>query len=443
MSQKPLVLLAALAALLFALLFTERTSAQDDALVQVSALFEAGWKPSIKGLEAAQALYRELRQKNQLDPRVSFAFALVQMRNLKYDDARRQLDLVLAARPDDDQARRAKIWVLTISQNYSAALVEMEKLARNVAAKQPAPKDHKTAQLAAATETTEATEASSAEFLGRVMGFIDGPAARGVSEHVRTDYRKRLVAPLSTADRQSFEEAYRTVQNRFAELSLDREQSKADAKLVQEKRQERVQQELQRDRAALAREKSGLQARNEKLAADIKRELSDLDSQARPLVTRQARLEAQGIAITREMARLEVEINQLLLLADSSEHEFEALELRAAARRLSVAQGRYDVDLRAINAELATLAAQRVQLAAQRQATVARSRAEADQVERRATDLRTADRRISTEEKRASQPVGGNTPAVVALAAKARAFTTYEPFPFEEERARLLQSLVR
>jgi hypothetical protein len=132
-----------------------------------------------------------------------------------------------------------------------------------------------------------------------------------------------------------------------------------------------------------------------------------------------------------------------LLLADSSEHEFEALELRAAARRLSIAQGRYDVDLRAINAELATLAAQRVQLAAQRQGAIARNRAEADQVDRRATDLRTADRRLSTEEKRASQPVGGNTAAVVALAAKARAFTTYEPFPFEEERARLLQSLVK
>jgi hypothetical protein len=436
MSLKPLVLIAALAAVSS----TEPSFAQDDAFVQVSALFEAGWKPSSKGLETSQALYRELQRNDQLDPRVSFAFALVQMRNLKYDVARRLLDEVLAARPGDAPARRAKVWVLTITQNYSAALVEMEKLARNLAPEQPAPKQQKTAQLAAATESVES---SSAEFLGRVMGFIDGPAARAVPEHVRADYRKRLVAPLSTADRQSFDEAYSTVQKRFAELSLDREQTKADAKLDQQKRQERIQEELKQDRASLAREKSSLQARNEKLAADVKRELADLDSQARPLVTRQARLEAQGIAITREMARLEVEISQLLLLADSSEHEFEALELRAAARRLSIAQGRYDVDLRAINAELATLAAQRVQLAAQRQGAIARNRAEADQVDRRATDLRTADRRLSTEEKRASQPVGGNTAAVVALAAKARAFTTYEPFPFEEERARLLQSLVK
>jgi hypothetical protein len=434
MSLKPLILFAALAAASF----TESSSAQDDAFVHVSALFQAGWKPSSKGLEASQALYRELRGDEQVDPRVSYAFALVQMRNLKYDEARRLLDEVLAARPGDMAARRSKIWVLTITQSYSAALVEMEKLAQNLAA-ESREVDNQGAQPP--TPAPDGTETSSAEFLGRVMGFIDGPAARAVAEHIRGDYRKRLVAPLSTADRQSFEQAYSTVQKRFAELSLDREQTKADAKADQQKRQERVQKELERDRTAVAQQKSSLQERSEKLADNIKQEVADLNGQARPLVTRQTRLEAQGAAITREMAGLEVEIARLLELAELSEDGAEAFELRAAARRLSVALGRYDIDLRAINAELAALAAQRVQLAARMQAAIERNRAETDQVERRLTDLRTADRRISNEEKKANQPFGGNTAAVVAMAAKARAFTTYEPFPFEEERARLLQSL--
>jgi hypothetical protein len=434
MSLKPLVLFAALVAVLF----TEPSFAEDDPFVQVSALFQAGWKPSSKGLEQSQALYRELRRNDQVDPRVSYAFALVQMRNLKYDEARRLLDEVLAARPGDMAARRTKVWVLTITQGYAAALVEMEKLAKNIAAENRAVEKQSTQQSPPAPE---ANESSAAEFLGRVMGFIDGPAARGVAEHVRADYRKRLVATLSTADRQLFEQAYNTVQKRFAELSLDREQTQADAKADQQKRQEQVQKELERDRAAVAQQKSSLQARSEKLADNVKQEVADLDGQARPLVTRQTRLEAQGAAITREMAGLEVEIARLLELSDISEDNTEAFELRAAAQRLSVALGRYNVDLRAINAELATLAAQRVQLAARRQAAIERNRAETDQVERRLSDLRTADRRISTEEKKANQPFGGNTAAVVAMAAKARAFTTYEPFPFEEERARLLQSL--
>jgi hypothetical protein len=141
------------------------------------------------------------------------------------------------------------------------------------------------------------------------------------------------------------------------------------------------------------------------------------------------------------MAGLQVEIERLLVLADTTEDAADAFEFRAAARRLSVALGRYDIDLRGIHGELAGLAAQRVQLAARRQAAVARNRAEIDQVDRRLSDLRTTERRITNQEKKANQPVAGNTAAVVAMAAKARAFTTYEPFPFEEERARLLQSL--
>jgi hypothetical protein len=141
------------------------------------------------------------------------------------------------------------------------------------------------------------------------------------------------------------------------------------------------------------------------------------------------------------MAGLQVEIARLLELAEFSEDPGEALRLRAAARRLSLALGRYDVDLRAVNGELSGLAAQRVQLAGQRQALLARERAETDRVERRIAELRSAERRVATQEKKANQPVAGNTAAVIALAAKARAFTTYESFPFEEERVRLLQSL--
>jgi hypothetical protein len=428
MSLKPLAVFAAIAALSL----TGPTRAQDDAFVQVSALFDAGWKPSSKGLEVARQLYQELRQDDKVDPRVSYAYALVQMRNLKYDDARRLLDEVLAARPDDIAARRANIWVLMVRQNYTAALVELEKLAKSLAQQFP---------QVQRTSASEPLDAPDVDFLGRVMGFLDGPAAAAVSEHVRADYRSKLVALLPTAQRKSFDESYDAVQRRFAELSLDREQTKAGAKTEQLKRQERIQQELEKDRASVAREKSNLEERGEKLAEGAKRELADLDAQARPLVTRQSRLEAQGIAITREMAGLQVEIERLLEFADLTESTAEAVQLRAAASRLSVALSRYEVNLRALNGELAALAAQRVQLAAQRQAAVARNRAESDQIERRATDLRNAERRISTQEKKANQPVAGNTAAVVALAAKAKAFTTYETFPFEEERARLLQSL--
>jgi hypothetical protein len=426
MSIKPLILIAAAAAISFA----GSSRAEDDPFVQISALFEAGWRPSIKGLQAAQALYQDLRKDGRIEPRVAYAYALVHMRNLKYDEARRLLDEVLAAQPHDTAARRAKVWVLMVTQDYSAGMVQLEMLAKSLAAD----KNGASAKVG---------DPEQVEFVGRVMGFLDGPAAPAVAVHVRDDYRKRLIALLSTGHRQAFEEGYAAVQRRFAELDLNRTQTKEDAKAKAQDRQDRILAQLVGDRAGLEEERSALKSQAEKFAADIKRELSRLDDQIRPIVTRQATLESQGGAITREMAGLQVEISRLLELAELAEDPGEVLRLRAAARRLSLALGRYDVDLRAVNGELAGLASQRVQLAAQRQALIARERAEGDRVERRIAELRTAERRVATQEKKANQPVVGNTPAVVALAAKAKAFTTYEAFPFEEERARLLQSLRR
>ncbi|MEX2142715.1 MAG: tetratricopeptide repeat protein [Pirellulales bacterium] len=424
MLMKSLLLFAALAAVVLPAV----SRADGDAFVQVSALLDAGWRPSTKGLAAAEAIYEELRREGRPDPRLMYAFALVQMRNQEYDEAKKLLDLVLAADKHDIAARRARTWVLMITQKYAAALVDLESLVKQVVA-QPADAESDSTRLI--------------EFAGRVMGFIDGPAASALQAHVRADYRKRLAAPLSAARRESFDEGYKAVQQRFAELNLDRQQTKADAKADEQRRQERILQELERERADLAKEKSSLQERAEKVAVDLNRELTNLDAQLRPLATRQARLEAQGAAIVREMAGLQVEITRLLELSDLVEEPVEALRLRAEARRLDIALGRYGVDLRALEGESAGVAAQRIALARQRQLAVAQQRAHSDRIERRVAEMRRTERRISGQEDRANQPGGGATAAVVSLSTRAKAFTTYEDFPFEEERARLLQSLAK
>jgi hypothetical protein len=424
MALKPFVLLAIF---IGTLLCPRPVLADEDAFVQASELFEAGWKPSSKGLDAARALYDELGAQKPIDPRLTYAFALVQMRNRKYDDAKRLLDDVLAANKRDTDARHAKVWLLMVTQNYKAALVELEALVKDIAS--PTDAD------------SEASAPAAVEFAGRVMGFVDGPAASLLADHVRTDHRKRLVALLPPTHRQSFEESYDAVLRQFSERDLDRQQTKANAKADEEKRQKRILDELERDRVAVQQEKANVAARAEKVEADFNRELADLESQLRPLVARQTRLEAQAAAVTREMASLHAEIARLLELADLAEDPVEAARLRAHARRLDLALGRYDVDLRAVQGELAGVAAQRIALAGRRQATIARQQAETNSIERRQVELRNADKRITSQEKRAGQPAAGNTAAVAALSAKAKAFTSYDEFPFEHQRARLLQSL--
>jgi hypothetical protein len=436
MSTKPLVLFAVLAAVLPA----EDANAQDDTFVQVSALFDAGWKPSSRGLAAAEALYHKMQAGGRPDPRLSYAFALVQMRNHKYDDAGKLLDRVLAANPADIHARRARIWVLAITQEYAAALVQLESLMKQIAAA-PATENRQT-ELATPADGEPGTETDRfANFAGRVMGYIDGPATPSLNEQVRRQYRSRLAGLLSGRQRNAFEEGYTFVQQRFAELSLDREQTAADAKADEQRRQERILDELARERAELKEHDSKLREQAKEVTADFKEALTTLETQQRPLAARQARLETRAAAIVREMAALEIQIAQLWEWAGWTEDPADALRLQGEARRLDLALGRYRVDLRTIEAELTGIAAQQVALARQRQVTVAQQRARADRFERRATELRRAERRISGQEDRANQQPSGVTGAVVSLVNRAKAFTTYDEFPFEEERARLLQSL--
>jgi hypothetical protein len=420
---KPFVLIAVCAAVSIA----PFSRAADNVFVETAALIEAAWSPSSEGLSEAQTLYDKLRQQGRASPRVTYALALVYMRNLKYDEAKRLLDQVLAAKQDELGARRAKAWVLMITRDYPAALVELENLVKQVVAIQKASPEPGNERLI--------------EFAGRVMGFLDGPAATAVDPHVRTDYRRRLDGLLSAAQQKTFDGGYREVQRRFAELDLDRQQTKADAKADAELRRERIVESLKREQAAIDHEKDSLQSRAETAASEVKSELDRIDARLTPLTTRQARLEAQTAALVGEIASLQAEVARLLDLSDWVGDPLEALRLRAEARRLDTAWRRFDVDLRTTQGELAGVAAQRVTLVGERQAAVARQRALKGQVDRQLSDIRRSERRLTSDLDKATQPISGNTPATHSLAIRARAFTTYETFPFEEERARLLQSL--
>ncbi len=379
--------------------------------------------------------YEAIQADGRASPRVTYAFALVQMRNRRYDNAKRLLDDVLAADKNDLSARRARIWVLVLLKDYSAALIDLESLVKSLPAKAAAPAG------GADADETEAELAALAEFAGRVVGFIDGPAARSVAEHVRADYRKRITTPLNTARRAAFDSGHEAVARRFAELDLDRQQTKADAKAGEQERKDRIREELDRERAGITAEKSTLDSRADKARADLKKELTEVEAQARPLVTQQTRLESQGAAISREIANLQVEIGRLLDLADESEDPFEARRFRAERGGSTPCSP----VLRTIWARSIPIwrpsPASDVAIEGRQRAALARAQAEDDRIDRRRTELVSTEKRINNDERRVGQPASGHTGAVASLAAKASAFTTYDDFPFEQERAKLLQAL--
>ncbi len=88
------VLLWSPALLLFDAHFFDAPS--DDDFLRVASMLDRGWKPSAKSLDAAREEYEAIQADGRANPRVTYAFALVQMRNRRYDEAKRLLDEVLA-----------------------------------------------------------------------------------------------------------------------------------------------------------------------------------------------------------------------------------------------------------------------------------------------------------------------------------------------------------
>ena len=100
------------------------------AAAEVRALFEAGWKPSIKGLEAAESHYEKAKQLAPSDVRVPFAMALVYMKNNKLPSAASELDAALAgAKSPLLPIRRARIYLAVVQKAFPEADREMRALA--------------------------------------------------------------------------------------------------------------------------------------------------------------------------------------------------------------------------------------------------------------------------------------------------------------------------
>ena len=68
------------------------------------------------------------------------------------------------------------------------------------------------------------------------------------------------------------------------------------------------------------------------------------------------------------------------------------------------------------------------------------SRSQFETINRRTAEIAVVDRRLANDQKKTRSDAIGNTAKVHAMAAQATALTTYEEFPFDSERQRLIES---
>jgi len=396
---------------------------------EVAKLFAVGWQPSLKARSACAEQFSKLDKMAPADRRVPYAYALVHIRQRSYSYAAKLVGGVLEKQPDNLHAWRVKIWLSMLLKEYSAAMSETDRAAQVIGTDPlESPGDVDTSGL------------EMAAFLGRIYGFLGGPASDQVSGALVETSQEKVRNRLTELQREAFEEGRRAIADRFADMTSEQTRTREQAVVDAENRAAQIKADLAAQANRIAQELKEIGPKQEKAESELKSELSSIDGHEQPLLSQLARLESQAVIIRREALPIAADIETLERLAARERDPIERARLLREADRLAILYRRYDAQLAALEREAAGINAQRAQLIAQRRQLQAQYQREIGQLQRTVEELRRGEKRVAMEERKLTNPTTGNTPRVRELARVAKAFTTYEQLPLESERQRILDS---
>lgn len=399
---------------------------------QLKKLLELGWQIDPESQQAAAEFYDELSGATRGHSSVLYAQTLIKVKQRRYADALPLVDDLLRFEPKNIDAWRAKIWLSIILRRSPEALVATEKA---VALFPPEPDDP------AAAGDAERYYVDLSTFLGRMFGYLEGPGATTVGEAQLANHRTKVVERLTGSRREAFLAGRDAVVDQF--LGRKDDQQVTREKTIQEEEKQRDQrlQQLDEQRSRDKERVDQLNAERTRLRGELNDQLRDIQQRDRPLADQFARLDAQAARLRRELNVYAADIDQLerLLLRerdpvirDQYRRELAVLESRAS---------RLDADLATLNRQGAGIASQRAALVQESQQVQASIGRQLDSLDKEGGDIQRRGRQAESEERRLRKPTTGDSTQVRAMSAQAQAWTTYEPFPLELERQRLLDSL--
>jgi hypothetical protein len=395
----------------------------------IAKLLTVGWAATPKARAAADAQYDEVRRLAGATPAALEASLLVLLQQRRFDEAARRADELLAKSPTDLTAQRAKIWIVTVGKNYSAAMLAADKLSQQLANDPPRAEDE------------QAIHDELHSFLGRIFGFLGGPIADNVNQDERKASERRIVDRITETRRIKFEQARDGVVAKFLDLTGDQDEERQRVIDQTATAREKTLKELESEKEAIAGRVKELDGRKDKLQSELRDELAEIAKDDQPLVQELARLDARARALNRDLLGYESEIGRLQSLVAGEKDPNRRFQLQLEIDRLSLAASRLESDLLSVRRLADGVGAQRAALLARQRKAQSAADEQADRIDKETSNLAKRDRVNDAIEKRVNKPASGTTSKTRALAAQATALSTYDQFPLEAARQKLLESL--
>ncbi len=403
-------------------------AAQTLSRTELSSLLDTGWKASGPAWKAAQEEYGVLLRAAPGDANLEYGYLLVMLRQRKYDEALDQSAKVLAAAPGHLPALQARVYTLTLLKKYEAALAEMESLAKAlVKPRMPA--------------LTQEEARDYARFLGRVWGFIHGPAQSALTEQSRETARERITTTLGKNGASLFHDGVVVVTTKYTQLQQGLTVTKAETIANETQAKEELKVTLADQKVQNAAETQSLEEKSSKLQADAQAQIGKLDTQIAPLNQQLALLDNR---VNNEQLNINTADANIAQWVNVANNAGSPAELNNANVQIQFHQNQRAIFINKINSILAQrggVANQLAGLLATRQTVVNTFNAQNGAIERRLKELTGMSNRIANEEKKAAQPSTGLTTQTMSLNNKVTGFSTYEDYPFELQRTQLLESV--
>jgi predicted nucleic acid-binding Zn-ribbon protein len=411
-------------------LLTAAATANDAALkAGIVRMLDVGWSVTPTARAAADAQYSELQMLAPGDERLLTASILVLLQQRRYEEAGKRMDELLAIDDDNILGLRAKCWLAATLKNHGSAMISAEELR---------------AALPAETTQNVASEANARDqlaFLGRLCGFLAGPLGESVDQGDRKLLEKTILTGLSKERQTVFEEARDGVTQKFFELTdakVDTEQ-----KNVADRKTEADQtlQDVESARKEIDARAKELEESYAKLQKELNDELAEIARLDRPLVAELARLRARADLVRRDLASYQIQIDRLSIQFANEMDPVIRNALRRDIDQLNFLASRVSGDLAAINRQGQAVEAQRATLAQRLAQAQGNFGGQLDRINKELVSLGKKEKRAEIEEKKAKRPVSASSTKTIALSTQVTALSTYDKFPLEQAKQRLLSEL--
>ncbi len=387
----------------------------------ISRLLDPISEPARSFEASAPQQYEQLKQRFPNDRRLDYAYSLTLIGQRKYREALPLVSRYLEGGRGEPHAYCTKIWVLLQDRHHQDALNEAVTLSD---------------RFPQGASSPEGRYYEAAEFLGTVFAFLELARPAAIAPARRLEYKNRVLARLGRAYTPAFHQARSAVVGQLAEMHGKNESIQRGLAAKSEERKGRTQASLDADRRRLLDAEETQQASTSQLL-DAQRSLQQTQQELATLNHDRAQVGAK-------IAMLQAQISMILApttIDQRTDPTLPTIQVTApppagdtrTLRAMALAMTMAGLSRQALGMDRKILAYQ-----ARIAELAGKGEQELDSLAESAAELEATQRRAKKAEYQLNR---GNKPTAVrsgVLSEKMSTFSTYSPFPYAQERKRVL-----